>query len=234
MMRTLAQTGNGWMTFKDKCNRASNQTLRAHNVIHLSNLCTEILEVTSAEETAVCNLGSINLARHVDAELGFDFDKLAETVRLAVRQLDRVIDLNFYPIETARRGNLRWRPVGLGCMVDGDDGARVLRERRVRKVRVPAVVRTLRNPRGVGEAANEDRHRDGERKRCPAPSKSQPGHRSSSSRGVVEGTNDGHAGLTVPIRKDRRTPAAARLPVPGGSAWWASRRRIPSTHHRRR
>ena len=114
MMRSLAQTGNGWMTFKDKCNRASNQTLRPQNVIHLSNLCTEILEVTSAEETAVCNLGSINLARHVDADIGFDFDKLAETVRLAVRQLDRVIDLNFYPIETARRGNLRWRPVGLG------------------------------------------------------------------------------------------------------------------------
>ena len=121
MMRTLAQTGNGWMTFKDKCNRASNQTLRAGNVIHLSNLCTEILEVTSAEETAVCNLGSINLARHFesDPETGygaFDFDKLAETVRLAVRQLDRVIDLNFYPIESARRGNLRWRPVGLGVM----------------------------------------------------------------------------------------------------------------------
>ncbi|WP_372017775.1 ribonucleoside-diphosphate reductase subunit alpha [Pseudoxanthomonas sp. 10H] len=121
MMRTLAETGNGWMTFKDKCNRASNQTLRQGNVIHLSNLCTEILEVTSAEETAVCNLGSINLGNHfdVDAASGqafFDFDKLAETVRLAVRQLDRVIDLNFYPIETARRGNLRWRPVGLGCM----------------------------------------------------------------------------------------------------------------------
>ena len=121
MMRTLAQTGNGWMTFKDKCNKASNQTLRAGNVIHLSNLCTEILEVTSAEETAVCNLGSINLARHFDDDgpagtSVFDFDKLAETVRLAVRQLDRVIDLNFYPIETARRGNLRWRPVGLGCM----------------------------------------------------------------------------------------------------------------------
>jgi len=116
MMRTLAQTGNGWMTFKDKCNRASNQTLRPGNVIHLSNLCTEILEVTSAEETAVCNLGSINLARHFDYEGFFDFDKLAETVRLAVRQLDRVIDLNFYPIESARRGNLRWRPVGLGCM----------------------------------------------------------------------------------------------------------------------
>jgi len=121
MMRTLAETGNGWMTFKDKCNAASNQTAKAGNVIHLSNLCTEILEVTSAEETAVCNLGSINLARHFDSDpdtgrTWFDFDKLAETVRLAVRQLDRVIDLNFYPIETARRGNLRWRPVGLGCM----------------------------------------------------------------------------------------------------------------------
>lgn len=121
MMRTLAQTGNGWMTFKDKCNRASNQTAKAGNVIHLSNLCTEILEVTSAEETAVCNLGSINLSRHfdIDPDNGrgyFDYDKLGETVRLAVRQLDRVIDLNFYPIESARRGNLRWRPVGLGVM----------------------------------------------------------------------------------------------------------------------
>jgi ribonucleoside-diphosphate reductase alpha chain len=85
-------------------------------VIHLSNLCTEILEVTSSDETAVCNLGSINLAHHFDEHGEFDFEKLAETVRLAVRQLDRVIDLNFYPIDTARRGNLRWRPVGLGCM----------------------------------------------------------------------------------------------------------------------
>ncbi len=116
MMRTLAETGNGWMTFKDKCNLASNQTLRPGNVIHLSNLCTEILEVCSNDETAVCNLGSINLGNHFDEHGDFDFDKLAETVRLAVRQLDRVIDLNFYPIETARRGNLRWRPVGLGCM----------------------------------------------------------------------------------------------------------------------
>lgn len=116
MMRTLAQTGNGWMTFKDKCNRASNQTAKPGNVIHLSNLCTEILEVTSADETAVCNLGSINLGRHFDEDGYFDFDKLGETVRLAVRQLDRVIDLNFYPIESARRGNLRWRPVGLGVM----------------------------------------------------------------------------------------------------------------------
>jgi ribonucleoside-diphosphate reductase alpha chain len=116
MLRTLAQTGNGWMTFKDKCNRASNQTARAENVIHLSNLCTEILEVTTYDETAVCNLGSINLGQHLDADGAFDFEKLAETVQLAVRQLDRVIDLNFYPIESARRGNLRWRPVGLGVM----------------------------------------------------------------------------------------------------------------------
>jgi ribonucleoside-diphosphate reductase alpha chain len=116
MMRTLAETGNGWMTFKDKCNRACNQTGRPEHVVHLSNLCTEILEVTSDTETAVCNLGSINLARHLDDEGQFDFEKLAETVRMAVRQLDRVIDLNFYPIEPARRGNLRWRPVGLGCM----------------------------------------------------------------------------------------------------------------------
>ena len=64
----------------------------------------------------MCNLGSINLSHHLDEDAQFDFDKLAETVRLAVRQLDRVIDLNFYPIETARRGNLRWRPVGLGVM----------------------------------------------------------------------------------------------------------------------
>lgn len=120
MMRTLAQTGNGWMTFKDKSNRACNQTALPGRVVHLSNLCTEILEVTSGDETAVCNLGSINLARHVtvaeDGSIAFDFDKLARTVRTAVRQLDRVIDLTYYPIETARHSNLRWRPVGLGVM----------------------------------------------------------------------------------------------------------------------
>ncbi|KGM57318.1 ribonucleoside-diphosphate reductase [Lysobacter arseniciresistens ZS79] len=124
MMRTLAQTGNGWMNFKDKSNRACNQTAREGNVVHLSNLCTEIIEVTSAGETAVCNLGSINLSHHVECfdeplhgRTGrFDFGKLAETVRQAVRQVDRVIDLNFYPIDSARDGNLRWRPVGLGAM----------------------------------------------------------------------------------------------------------------------
>lgn len=119
MMKVLGETGNGWMTFKDASNRTCNQ-VGPGRTVHLSNLCTEIIEVTSAEETAVCNLGSINLARHVGAdECGaayFDFDKLAETVRVAVRQLDRVIDLNFYPIESARRSNMRWRPVGLGVM----------------------------------------------------------------------------------------------------------------------
>jgi ribonucleoside-diphosphate reductase alpha chain len=115
MMRVLAQTGNGWMTFKDKSNRACNQTAKTGNTVHLSNLCTEILEVTSGTETAVCNLGSINLARHMGPE-GFDFEKLAHTVEVAVRQLDRVIDLNFYPITAARTSNMRWRPVGLGVM----------------------------------------------------------------------------------------------------------------------
>lgn len=119
MMKVLGETGNGWMTFKDASNRTCNQ-VGPGRTVHLSNLCTEILEVTSAEETAVCNLGSINLAQHValfdDGKAAFDFDKLAETVRVAVRQLDRVIDLNFYPIESARRSNLRWRPVGLGVM----------------------------------------------------------------------------------------------------------------------
>jgi ribonucleoside-diphosphate reductase alpha chain len=115
MMRTLAQTGNGWMTFKDKANRACNQTAQPQAVVHLSNLCTEILEVSTASETAVCNLGSINLARHVIGR-ELDFDKLAHTVEVAVRQLDRVIDLNFYPIAGARSSNLRWRPVGLGLM----------------------------------------------------------------------------------------------------------------------
>jgi ribonucleoside-diphosphate reductase alpha chain len=120
MMRTLAQTGNGWMTFKDAANGKCNQvTPEGGEVVHLSNLCTEILEVTSAGETAVCNLGSINLGRHLRDEpqgLRFDFDKLERTVRAAVVQLDRVIDLNYYPIATARAANLRWRPVGLGVM----------------------------------------------------------------------------------------------------------------------
>ena len=115
MMRTLAETGNGWMTFKDSCNRKANQTGLPQNVVHLSNLCTEIIEVTSEAETAVCNLGSINLARHV-SEGVFDFEKLGITVRRAIPFLDRVIDINFYPTPSAAASNRRWRPVGLGLM----------------------------------------------------------------------------------------------------------------------
>ncbi|WP_308249968.1 ribonucleoside-diphosphate reductase subunit alpha [Sphaerisporangium fuscum] len=115
MMRTLAQTGNGWMTFKDASNRASNQTARRENVIHLSNLCTEILEVTSDAETAVCNLGSINLAAHLTAG-GVDWARLRATVATAVRFLDRSIDRGFYPTPEAEAANKRWRPVGLGVM----------------------------------------------------------------------------------------------------------------------
>ena len=115
MMRTLAQTGNGWMTFKDPSNRLSNQTGAPGNAIHLSNLCTEILEVNSDTETAVCNLGSINLGAHLTAG-GVDWDKLRATVRTAVIFLDRVIDTNYYPSEQAAASNPRWRPVGLGLM----------------------------------------------------------------------------------------------------------------------
>ncbi|QYC43305.1 Ribonucleoside-diphosphate reductase NrdZ [Nonomuraea coxensis DSM 45129] len=115
MMRTLAQTGNGWMTFKDAANRTSNQTARPGNVIHLSNLCTEILEVTGDAETAVCNLGSVNLAAHV-VNGNLDWERLRGTVRTAVRFLDRTIDLGFHPTPEAEAANLRWRPVGLGVM----------------------------------------------------------------------------------------------------------------------
>ncbi len=114
MMKTLAETGNGWICFKDKSNRACNQT-SSGGTVHLSNLCTEILEVTSNDETAVCNLGSLNLVRYV-SDGQFDFEKLARSVHIAVRHLDRVIDLNYYAIPSARGSNQRWRPVGLGMM----------------------------------------------------------------------------------------------------------------------
>lgn len=116
MMKTLAQTGNGWMTFKDASNKKCNQTGEPGNTVHLSNLCTEILEVTNNKETAVCNLGSINLGNHITADGKFDFEKLAVTTKIAVKYLDRVIDINFYPIKTAKASNNKWRPIGLGAM----------------------------------------------------------------------------------------------------------------------
>ncbi|MHB9853522.1 ribonucleoside-diphosphate reductase subunit alpha [Streptomyces krungchingensis] len=115
MMRTLAQTGNGWMTFKDAANRAANQTAEPGHTVHSSNLCTEILEVTDDGETAVCNLGSVNLGAFV-SNGDIDWERLDETVRTAVTFLDRVVDINFYPTEQAGRSNARWRPVGLGAM----------------------------------------------------------------------------------------------------------------------
>ena len=119
MMRTLAQTGNGWMTFKDAANRTCNQVGAGGGIVHLSNLCTEIIEVSSDAETAVCNLGSVNLAAHLTpATQGpeIDWDRLRETVRIAVPFLDRVIDVNYYPSPEAAASNPRWRPVGLGIM----------------------------------------------------------------------------------------------------------------------
>lgn len=117
MMRTLAQTGNGWMTFKDAANRTANQTALPGHTVHSSNLCTEILEVTDDGETAVCNLGSVNLGAFVDTATGdIDWERLDATVRTAVTFLDRVVDINFYPTEQAGRSNAKWRPVGLGAM----------------------------------------------------------------------------------------------------------------------
>lgn len=113
MLSMLFETGHPWITFKDPSNIRSPQD---HvGVVHSSNLCTEILLNTSAEETAVCNLGSINLAKHV-TEKGLDEKQLAQTVRTAIRMLDNVIDINFYPTVEARNSNLRHRPIGLGLM----------------------------------------------------------------------------------------------------------------------
>lgn len=113
MLTMLFETGHPWITFKDPCNLRSPQ--QHVGVVHSSNLCTEITLNTSDEEIAVCNLGSVNLARHVD-ENGLDAEKLARTVKTAMRMLDNVIDINWYSVPQARRANLRHRPVGLGVM----------------------------------------------------------------------------------------------------------------------
>ena len=113
MLTMLFETGHPWMTFKDPCNIRSPQD---HvGVVHCSNLCTEITLNTSKDETAVCNLGSINLPNHIiDGDL--NEAKLKKTVEVAMRMLDNVIDLNFYPTVEAKNSNLRHRPVGLGIM----------------------------------------------------------------------------------------------------------------------
>lgn len=113
MLGMLFETGHPWMTFKDPCNLRSPQ--QHVGVVHSSNLCTEITLNTSADEIAVCNLGSVNLPQHI-TDGSLDLEKLQKTVRTAVRMLDNVIDINYYSVPQAERSNMRHRPVGLGLM----------------------------------------------------------------------------------------------------------------------
>ncbi|WMJ09875.1 ribonucleoside-diphosphate reductase subunit alpha [Nitrosomonas sp. sh817] len=113
MLSMLFETGHPWITFKDPCNVRSPQN---HiGVVHSSNLCTEITLNTNDKEIAVCNLGSVNLVAHLK-DGALDLDKLKRTVRIAMRMLDNVIDINFYAVAKARNANLKHRPVGLGIM----------------------------------------------------------------------------------------------------------------------
>jgi ribonucleoside-diphosphate reductase alpha chain len=113
MLGMIFETGHPWITFKDPCNvRYTNQHV---GVVHSSNLCTEITLHTNDNEIAVCNLGSVNLAAHIDAN-GLNMEKLEHTVSTAMRMLDNVIDYNYYSVPQARRSNLTHRPVGLGLM----------------------------------------------------------------------------------------------------------------------
>lgn len=113
MLGMLFETGHPWITFKDPCNvRYTNQHL---GVVHSSNLCTEITLHTNDNEVAVCNLGSVNLAAHVD-ENGLNMEMLEKTINTAIRMLDNVVDYNYYSVPQARNSNLRHRPTGLGIM----------------------------------------------------------------------------------------------------------------------
>ena len=113
MLTMLFETGHPWVTFKDVCNLRSPQ--QHAGVVHSSNLCTEITLNTSADEIAVCNLGSINLAQHMKSGQ-LDTDKLQKTIKTAIRMLDNVIDINYYSVPQARTSNLRHRPIGMGLM----------------------------------------------------------------------------------------------------------------------
>jgi len=113
MLSMLFETGHPWITFKDPCNIRSPQ--QHVGVVHSSNLCTEITLNTSDDETAVCNLGSVNLLHHIK-DNALDHDKLRQTITTAMRMLDNVIDINYYAVEKARAANMRHRPVGLGLM----------------------------------------------------------------------------------------------------------------------
>ena len=113
MLTMLFETGHPWITFKDSCNLRSPQ--QHTGVIHSSNLCTEITLNTSADEIAVCNLGSVNLARHMK-DGALDEEKVKQTVSTAIRMLDNVININYYSVDTAKNSNLKHRPIGLGMM----------------------------------------------------------------------------------------------------------------------
>src|SRR6056300_22005 len=113
ILKSQTETGTPYMLYKDACNAKSNQ--KNLGVIKSSNLCTEILEYTDKDETSVCNLASIALPKYVDKETKtFDYDKLHEVTKTVTKNLNRVIDRNFYPVETARRSNMKHRPIGLG------------------------------------------------------------------------------------------------------------------------
>jgi len=103
------------MLYKDACNGKSNQ--QNLGTIKSSNLCTEIIEYTSPDEIAVCNLASINLSRFVKEDRTFDYDNLITITKIITRNLNKVIDLNYYPVEEARRSNMRHRPIGIGVQV---------------------------------------------------------------------------------------------------------------------
>lgn len=113
MLSRIFETGHPWITWKDPSNVRSTQ--QHCGVIHSSNLCTEILLNTSKEETAVCNIGSLNLKQHV-VEGKLNYPLLQETIRIAIQMLDNVIDINFYPTVEAKKANMHHRPVGLGIM----------------------------------------------------------------------------------------------------------------------
>jgi ribonucleoside-diphosphate reductase alpha chain len=173
MMQTLGETGNGWICFKDKANLRSSQTAEPGNVIHSSNLCTEILEVTNGEEVSVCNLGSLNLGSFVQ-EGKFDFEKLKQVVDTAVTFLDRVIDINYYPIGEAKRSNSKWRPIGLGLMglqdalfkmklaFDSPEAVK-MSSRISEEIYYQSIQTSMRLAREFGSfpAFNESRYRDG-------------------------------------------------------------------------
>ena len=118
MLSMLFETGHPWLTFKDPCNVRSPQ--QHVGVVHSSNLCTEITLNTNDSEIAVCNLGSVNLLAHLrrcaDGTVELDLEKVRRTVRVAMRMLDNVIDINYYAVDKARNSNMRHRPVGMGIM----------------------------------------------------------------------------------------------------------------------